>query len=538
MRIFPQSRKKPRRKNTKMNSKYFRFLIFGLGLKSEIKNRQSRIVNIVALVSILIPVAFVSRSWAVYGVPIINLKHAERLERAGRFLEAAADRELAADFYEFVSIPQFEDDMEYFQRIGDEDKARFCRNTITGFRKSMKLCRKMAEKNRTKGKLTKEQIDKYRERNRVRMLAGCEVYPIMHNGQMGIDVGALEENGELAEDFEKAAEGRERTARLYERITIPWVLHEAETLEKDGKPELAAEYREKAKDYKQKAERNYQNAAEDLQRAEAVRNFEDAEYTLKALEDDDPSMRKLALKKLIRDTDYIGLLRAARSAYLDLSQMAKEALENNRKLFEAIKADALVSALGSGDADIREIAIEELEKLAGATLGYSPDAGESDRSAALAKWQSWLAGKLKSGLSGVYYKGKNFDREILARVDEVIDFEWKDKPHEDLPKDKFSIRWIGKIKIPKTGKYTLSVKADDGARIWIGKMPDLKQIISDWSEYSYAANKKEVYLEEGLHDMKIEYYENSKNATMKLFWDSEDTKKHIVPEENLFHVSL
>jgi len=62
--------------------------------------------------------------------------------------------------------------------------------------------------------------------------------------------------------------------------------------------------------------------------------------------------------------------------------------------------------------------------------------------------------------------------------------------------------------------------------------------IFNWSEYSYAAYKKEVYLEEGLYDVKIEYFENSKNATMKLFWDSEDMKKHIIPEENLFHVSL
>ena len=130
------------------------------------------------------------------------------------------------------------------------------------------------------------------------------------------------------------------------------------------------------------------------------------------------------------------------------------------------------------------------------------------------------------------------DKEMLARVDKAIDFEWKDKPHEVLPKDKFSIRWVGKIKIPKSGKYTLSVKADDGAKIWIGKMPDLKQIISNWTEYSYAAHKKEIYLEEGLHDVKIEYYENGKNAAMRLFWDSEDTKKQIVPTENLFHVSL
>jgi hypothetical protein len=501
-------------------------------------SRFWRVTYIVISILMLISVVFVSHSWAVYGAPIISLKRAERFERDGKFLLAAADREYAADFYEFVSIPQFEDDMEYFQKIGDEGRAAFCRNTITGFRKSMKLCRKMAEKDRIKGKLTEEQIDKYRNKNLERMLAGAEIYPLMHNGQMGIDVKALEKNGELAEDFEKAAEGRERTARLYERITVVWVIHQAEVLEKSGRTELAAEYRAKEGIYRQKAEFHNQKAAENRRKAKELRKFGDAEYAMKALTGDDPSIRMLALRKMIRDADYLGVLKAARSAYVDLSQAAKEALEDNKELFEAVKADLLVLALRSGDVDIRKIAIEELEKLAGAKLGYSHDAAESDRNTALERWHDWLMAKLKNGLSGVYYKGKSFDKEILARADKVIDFEWKDNPHEDLPKDKFSIRWIGKIKIPKAGRYTLSVKADDGAKIWIGKMPNLEQIIFNWSEYSYAAHTKEVYLEEGLHDMKIEYFENSKNATMKLFWDSEDMKKHIIPEENLFHVSL
>ncbi len=104
-----------------------------------------RSIPVVALAFTLLSVAFVSSSWGVYGAPIIALKHAERAERAGKYLQAAADREFAADFYEFVSIPQFEDDIEYFQKIGEEGKARFCRNTITGFQKSMRDCLKKAE---------------------------------------------------------------------------------------------------------------------------------------------------------------------------------------------------------------------------------------------------------------------------------------------------------------------------------------------------------------------------------------------------------
>lgn len=201
-----------------------------------------------------------------------------------------------------------------------------------------------------------------------------------------------------------------------------------------------------------------------------------------------------------------------------------------------MKADALVLALESSSIDIRGIAIEELESLADTTFGYAPDGDESVRNAGLVKWQDWLTGKLKSGLSGVYYKGKNFDKEIMARVDDEINFQWKDRPHKAMPDNQFSVRWIGRIRIPKAGEYTLSVKADDGARVWIGK--EMKQIITVWSEYSYAAHTKKIYLEEGLHNVKIEYYENDKDATMKLFWDSDDMKKQVVPEKYLSHVSL
>lgn len=507
-------------------------------------------VLIAVPVFILLSVAFVSNSWGVYAAPILAHKYAEKAERAGNWLQAAADREFAADFCKFVSIPQFEDDLEYFQKLGDEGSATFCRNTISGFQKTMRICLEKAEENRKKGELTKEQIDKYREQNRARMLAGAEVYPIMHNNTgWQIDVGALEKNGEFAEDFEKAAKGRDRTARLYEKITVAWVLHEVEVLEKEGKTDLASEYREKANTYRKKAEYNRQKAARDRQRVAMLHRFEDVEYVIKNLENEEPIIRKLALKKLARDANYLGLLKATKSAYSDMVQMAQEAFEANKRLYEVIKGDALVLALRSGNLDMRRAAIEELEKLAGTTLGYDPDADESIRNTALAKWQDWLTGKLKNGLSGIYYKGKNFDKEILARVDRNIDFEWKDKPHKGLPKDQFSVRWIGKIRIPKAGEYTLSVKADDGAKIWIGKIPaldqaisswgqNLEEVISNWAEYNYRTHTTKVYLEEGLHDVKIEYYENDGNATMKFFWDSDDSKKRVVPKESLFHVSL
>jgi len=507
-------------------------------MKKEIQRFLNKML--VFVIFAVISCIFVRDALAVYGVPIINVKHAEKLEREGKFKQATQERELAAEFCKFMSIPQFQDDLEFFLSIGDEDKAKFCQNTIAGFQKTVEESSKKAAENLIEANLTREEIEKFRKRNRMRLIASAELYPVMHNGQMGIDINALEKHGKFASDFEKAAEGRERSARLYENMTVKYVLHLAEVVEKEGKPDLAAEYREKANVYKEKAAKNYKKAEENRQKAEKLRKFDDREYVLSALDDDSPKIRALAVDKLTLDADYLGLLKASKSDFAGLRQMAENAIEANEKLFNAKAPGMLVAALKSDDATMREIAIEQLEKFANTTLGYDAHADQSQRNIAAERWQGWIQAKLKPGLWGTYYKGKNFDKEIASRVDEQIDFQWSKEPHEDLPKDKFSIRWIGKIKIPQTGKYVFSVKNDDGVKVSIGRDSEgnIQRIIYQWTEYTYSSGKGELHLEKGLHDIEIEYYENSKNAIIKLFWDGKDIRKGIVPKENLFHIGL
>ncbi|HIE28902.1 TPA: hypothetical protein EYP66_16630 [Candidatus Poribacteria bacterium] len=198
--------------------------------------RKNSLPIIACVIFLCVPA---TNSLAVYGVPIINLAHANKLESIGRYAQAAQERELAVEFYKYLSIPQFADDMEFFLSIGDERKAKFCESTIAGFKKSMRECQKKLAEDLAKANLTREQIEKYRERNRMRLLASAKLYPVMHNGQMGIDVKFLETNGKFSEDFEKAAEGRERSARLYEKLTVNYLVKEADVLAKEGNVELA-----------------------------------------------------------------------------------------------------------------------------------------------------------------------------------------------------------------------------------------------------------------------------------------------------------
>jgi len=495
--------------------------------------------NLLIIVSIIFLCGFATSSLAVYGVPIINLTYANKLESIGRYAQAKQEWELAVQFYKYFSIPQFEDDREFFLSKGDKQKAKFCESTIAGFKKSMRECQKKLKEDLAKANLTKEQIAKYRERNRIRLLASAKLYPLMHNSQMGINIGYLEKNGKFSEDFEKAAEGRERTARLYEKLTVNYLMKEAVVLEKEGKADIAKQYRELAQEYKQKAKENYEIAKAHRAKAESLKKFDDKEYLMSALDGLNPNVRMLAVEKFARDLNYLGLLKASQSNDDSLRQKADEILQKNERLFKSIEPITLVEALVSDDESIRKISISKLEELANTDLGYDPDADEASRRIAIAGWKGWITAKLKPGLVGIYYRKKNFKDEVLSRVDKQIKFKWEGAPAENMPKDEFSIRWVGKIKIPHDGTYTMSFKNDDGVKVWLGKTLDtMKLIVVDWSEYGYGGYQTKLNLKKGFYDIRMDFFENKKEALIEFSWNAEGVSKGVVPSENLFHIEL
>lgn len=489
------------------------------------------------VVSIVFLCSFATNSLAVYGIPAINLAHANKLEKIGRYAQAAQERELTVWFYKYLSIPQFEDDREFFLSKGNTQKAKSCENTIAGFEKSMKECQEKLEENLAKANLTKDQIDKYQVRNRIRLLASAKLYPVMHNGQIGVDLGELEKHGEFSADFEKAAEGRERSARLYEKLTVNYLVKEAEVLEKEGKADFAENYRILAQEFREKAKQNYTIAEKHRSKAESLKKFDDTKYLVSALEDQEHTVRLLAVEKAARDLNYLVLLKASQSNDHSVKQKADEILKKNEKLFKSISPIALVNALASEERTVRQIAISKLEELANTKLGYDADADESNLKISIASWKEWLSEKLKPGLVGIYYRKKSFEDEALSRVDKKIKFNWKGSPDKDLPKDNFSVRWIGKIKILHDGKYTLSFKNDDKVKVWLGKTLDTMDLIAtDWSEYDYDGYKTELELEKGFYDIRIDFLENSREAYIKFFWEAEGVSKGVVPPENLFHI--
>lgn len=127
-----------------------------------------------------------------------------------------------------------------------------------------------------------------------------------------------------------------------------------------------------------------------------------------------------------------------------------------------------------------------------------------------------------TGLWGEYYNGTNFQEKVYERYDHEIDFyHYLESPAPGVEPEYYSIRWTGSIFAPVTGTYTISVKVDDGVRLWLNGV----KILDQWKLQQLASYTGKFDLEAGRHyDIKIDYYNGPVHGIMQLMW--------IMPEEN------
>ncbi len=114
------------------------------------------------------------------------------------------------------------------------------------------------------------------------------------------------------------------------------------------------------------------------------------------------------------------------------------------------------------------------------------------------------------------WKGEYFNNPFLSgtpvvvRNDPAVSFDWGiTSPGPGLPPDKFSARWT-RIVTFSGGIYRFSLKADDGVRFYV----DGYLMIDEWHDSSSKSYSHEVNLGAGLHNLAIEYYENTGNANV------------------------
>jgi len=106
-------------------------------------------------------------------------------------------------------------------------------------------------------------------------------------------------------------------------------------------------------------------------------------------------------------------------------------------------------------------------------------------------------------------------KPTVTRIDPTVNFNWgRGSPGEGIGNDNFAVRWTGKVIAPTTGEYLIGTTSDDGVRLWL----DGKLIIDKWTNAAGTSTAK-VKLEGGKsYDIRLEYYENTRDAAVQLGW--------------------
>jgi beta-glucosidase len=125
----------------------------------------------------------------------------------------------------------------------------------------------------------------------------------------------------------------------------------------------------------------------------------------------------------------------------------------------------------------------------------------------------------EAGLRGDYFDNNRLDGQPrVIRVDPRIDFGWTlNSPARGIPFDWYSARWAGTITIPRSGVSRIGIEGNDGYRLWI----DDKLVIDNWRKVSFGRHMAAVNLARGSeHAIRLEYFESTGNARLKLVWDA------------------
>ncbi len=116
---------------------------------------------------------------------------------------------------------------------------------------------------------------------------------------------------------------------------------------------------------------------------------------------------------------------------------------------------------------------------------------------------------------GEYYNNRNLTGAPRVRNDVNIDFNWgPNSPMPGINADNFSARWTRRLGF-EAGTYRFHVRVDDGARLWV----DGQLLIDQWQDGPARAFTADRTLTQGQHDIRLEMYEHTGAAVIKLWWE-------------------
>ena len=104
---------------------------------------------------------------------------------------------------------------------------------------------------------------------------------------------------------------------------------------------------------------------------------------------------------------------------------------------------------------------------------------------------------------------------VVVRCEPSINYDWgSGNPVSGVGSDNFSVRWTGQFNFGGGNKSFIAT-ADDGIRIWI----DGTLLIDAWRDQAPTEYRAQRSLSAGMHEVKVEYYENGGGAVARLRWE-------------------
>ena len=181
-----------------------------------------------------------------------------------------------------------------------------------------------------------------------------------------------------------------------------------------------------------------------------------------------------------------------------------------------IGVDAREARLGgySGPGVAPVSILDAMRRKLGGRVEYAPGPGRMRR-----EFVAVPSAAFGSGLHGEYFDNIRLEGEPrLTRTDRAIDFRWTlNSPGRGIPFDWYSARWTGAITVPPEGARRIGIEGNDGYRLFV----DGALAIDDWKKQSFGTRTVAVDWPGGAaHTIRLEYFESTGNARLKLIWDA------------------
>ena len=136
-------------------------------------------------------------------------------------------------------------------------------------------------------------------------------------------------------------------------------------------------------------------------------------------------------------------------------------------------------------------------------------------------FSSESAGRVVRGLIGQYFDNNRLEGPPrIVRTDAQVDFRWTlNSPGRGIPFDWYSARWTTSLAVPAGRPRRIGVEGNDGYRLYV----DGALAIDNWKKQSYGVHLAgALLLQPGtVHDLRLEYFESTGNARLKLIWDAD-----------------